>query len=133
MTETVHPYFSYVDVDAALQWLTQAFGFQAGTVQRDGDGAVQHAEMRCGEGVIMMGQADALHRPPGPDARATCPGIYVVVADVDSVFAKAVEAGARVVFAPEDTGWGARRCRVLDVEGYEWSFGTYRPGSPSDG
>lgn len=129
MRETIHPYFSYRDVEAALDWLTRAFGFQAGTVQRDAGGAVQHAEMRCGDGVLMMGQADDLHRPPGPDARASCPGTYLVVADVDAVFAQAVAAGARVVFPPEDTGWGARRCRVLDPEGYEWSFGTYRPGS----
>jgi hypothetical protein len=37
-------------------------------------------------------------------------------------------AGARVVYPPEDAEWGTHRYRVLDPEGYEWSFGTYRPG-----
>ncbi|MEP6953152.1 MAG: hypothetical protein ABI950_03700 [Solirubrobacteraceae bacterium] len=32
------------------------------------------------------------------------------------------------VFGPEDTEWGTRRARVLDLDGYEWSFGTYQPG-----
>jgi uncharacterized glyoxalase superfamily protein PhnB len=33
-----------------------------------------------------------------------------------------------VVYPPEDTEWRTRRYRVLDPEGYEWSFGNYRPG-----
>jgi uncharacterized glyoxalase superfamily protein PhnB len=28
------------------------------------------------------------------------------------------------------TEWGTERARVLDPEGYEWSFGTYEPGGP---
>jgi hypothetical protein len=33
-----------------------------------------------------------------------------------------------VVYPPEDTEWRTCRYRVLDSEGYEWSFGSYRPG-----
>ena len=55
-------------------------------------------------------------------------GVYVLVDDVDAHFARSSAAGARVVFPPEDTDWGTRRYRVLDTEGYEWSFGSYQPG-----
>ena len=34
-----------------------------------------------------------------------------------------------VPYPPKDSEWGTRRCRVLDPEGYEWSFGSYRPGA----
>jgi uncharacterized glyoxalase superfamily protein PhnB len=37
-------------------------------------------------------------------------------------------AGATSVFEPEETEWETKRARVLDPEGYEWSFGTYQPG-----
>jgi uncharacterized glyoxalase superfamily protein PhnB len=47
---------------------------------------------------------------------------------VDDHFERAVATGATVVFPPEDTEWGTRRYRVLDPEGNEWSFGSYRPG-----
>jgi len=47
---------------------------------------------------------------------------------VDALHERAVGAGAREVFAPESTEWGSRRSRVLDPEGHEWSFGSYRPG-----
>ncbi len=50
------------------------------------------------------------------------------VEDVDAHFERARAGGARVVYPPEDTEWGSRRYRVLDLEAYEWSFGSYRPG-----
>jgi len=32
------------------------------------------------------------------------------------------------VWKPELTEWGNYRVRVADPEGYEWTFGTHRPG-----
>jgi uncharacterized glyoxalase superfamily protein PhnB len=127
MAATVVPYLSYRDAPAALRFLQEAFG-AAILVRWDGpDGAVQHAEIRFGNGVVMMGSAD---HPELPLQEASVgQGIYIVVDDVDAHFARARAAGARVVISPEDTNWGTRRCRVLDPEGYEWSFGSYWPGS----
>ena len=48
-------------------------------------------------------------------------------APAKDVHDKAVGAGAPSVFEPEETEWGTRRARVLDPDGYGWSFGTYRP------
>ncbi len=50
---------------------------------------------------------------------------------VDAVFATAIEAGAIRVWEPAATRWGNYRCRVIDIEGYEWTFGTYGPGASS--
>jgi uncharacterized glyoxalase superfamily protein PhnB len=57
----------------------------------------------------------------------------VYVEDVDEHFERARAGGARVVYPPEDTQWGTRRYRLLDPEGYEWSFGNYRPGTAAGG
>lgn len=32
------------------------------------------------------------------------------------------------MWKPGATEWGSYRCRVLDLEGYEWTFGTLLPG-----
>jgi uncharacterized glyoxalase superfamily protein PhnB len=53
--------------------------------------------------------------------------VYVVVDDVDAAHERAAAAGARVVYPPEKTEFGTRRFRALDLEGYEWSFGSYAP------
>jgi uncharacterized glyoxalase superfamily protein PhnB len=123
------PYFSYRDAAAALDWLARAFGFEKTQDYRDDEGKVIHAEMTFGGGTIMLGTGE----PPEHDSRPptetspTAHGVYVVVPDADAHHERAQRAGATIVYGPEDTEFGTRRYRALDVEGYEWSFGTYRP------
>ncbi|MGB0498550.1 MAG: VOC family protein [Rubricella sp.] len=117
---TLTPYFSYVDAKAAMAFLESAFGFEP-VQSYDGEGGrLVHGEMRFGDGVIMLGTVDH------PPARQS-PGVYVVVADVDAHYERAKAAGADIVYPPEDTEFGTRRYRARDIEGHEWSFGTYQP------
>lgn len=75
----------------------------------------------------MMGTAD---HPTAPLKGASVgQGVYVYVEDVHAHFERAQAGGARVVYPPEGTEWGTRRYRALDPDGYEWSFGNYRPGA----
>ena len=124
---TLFPYLSYRDAAAALTWLAEAFGFTKTVAFRDSAGAVMHAEMRFGNGAIMLGTAEQ-----AAESQRNIPaehGVYVYVEDVDAHFRQAEAAGAEIVFPPEDTEWGTRRYRVRDPEGYEWSFGNYRPAT----
>lgn len=127
------PYLAYEDAAAAMRFLEQAFGFKT-SVRYDGeDGQVMHAEMRFAGGAIMIGSGRDAQRAATGHHDAANRGVYCVVDDVDAHFEAArkaglEEAGARIVFKPEDTEFGTRRWRVLDPEGYEWSFGTYAPG-----
>ena len=114
------PYLSYVDANAAITFLTEAFGLSVVQVNEGEDGKVVHAELAHGNGVVMMGTADL---PKGS------PGIFLVVDDVDAHHARAIAAGATEVYPPESTEWGARRWRARDSEGHEWSFGTYQPST----
>ena len=117
-TPTIVPYLSYRDGTAAIDFLERAFGFRTVISQVDDDGTLVHAELAYGKGVILMGTADL---PRGT------PGIYVVVEDVAAHHARAMEAGATLVYGPETTQWGTERYRVTDPEGQEWTFGTYQP------
>ena len=54
-------------------------------------------------------------------------GIYFYVEDLDTHYERARANGAKIVYPPENTQWGTRRYRALDLDGYEWSFGTCRP------
>ena len=123
---TLFPYLSYQDAGAALDWLAEAFGFTKSVDFRDAKGNVTHAEMSFGNGAIMLGAATAEQTAESRNVPAEH-GIYVYVADVDAHYQRALAAGAHIVFPPEDTEWGTRRYRALDPEGYEWSFGNYRP------
>ncbi|GAB5447312.1 VOC family protein [Gymnodinialimonas sp.] len=117
---SIVPYLSYKDGAAAIDFLTQAFGFRVNIRADDPEGGVLHAELVYGDGVILMGTADL---PKGS------PGIYLVVEDVDAHHTTAMAAGATEVYPPEDTEWGTRRYRCTDPEGHEWTFGSYSPST----
>ena len=112
----IFPAMRFADPDAALQWLSQAFGFAQRAVHRDEEGVVRHAEMSLGAGTIMFGHGD-------PRSRS----IYVAVEDADAHYARARAAGAEITRELQDTAYGSREYSARDLEGNTWSFGTYRP------
>lgn len=118
---------SYRDAPAAIAWL-EALGFDVLQLQSGQDGSVVHSELRWADTVVMLATDDAAYDIPPLVGVSTGVGLYLVTQDVDGMFARAVDAGATVVFPPEETEWGSRRARVLDPGGREWSFGSYRPG-----
>jgi uncharacterized glyoxalase superfamily protein PhnB len=131
MNSNIFPTLRYRDADAAIEWLKDVFGFEEKAVYRGDDGVVHHAELSLGGGLIMLGQ----HRPDGffgnaePDADASPAAIYVVLDDVDSHHARAVEKGADVFRDMVDQDYGSREYAARDLEGNRWSFGTYDPYS----
>lgn len=128
---SLHAYLSYRDAPGALAWMSQ-IGFEILAREDDEHGGIAHAEVKYGNAVLMIASADANYDTPQLNGQSVGGGLYLCLpaaSDVDGWHSRAVEAGARTVFPPEETEWGARRARVLDPEGHEWSVGTYRPGS----
>jgi uncharacterized glyoxalase superfamily protein PhnB len=127
---TIFPCLSYVDPDAALRFLTRAFGFEEHAVYRDDAGAIVHAEMVTPDrgGMIMFG----VEKKDGPFAGKFHTLTYIVVADIEAHHARARAAGAEIVAPLADKEYGSRDYAARDPEGNVWSFGTYQPfASPS--
>ncbi|MGA2206887.1 MAG: VOC family protein [Terracidiphilus sp.] len=122
----------YRDAPAAMDWLCQVFGFERHAVHEGPDGTIAHAELALGGGMIMLGSArDDTYgrgfRAPDELGGLETRSAYIVVADVDAVYARAQAAGAVVVRPLRDTGYGSREFTVKDPEGHSWSVGTYDP------
>ena len=115
-TPNVYPFMRFADPDAALEWLARAFGFEELVVYRSDEGAVHHAEISLGPGIVMFGPGDPASQ-----------GVYVAVDDADAHYERAKAAGAEIVREIEDTDYGSREYTARDLEGHVWSFGTYRP------
>jgi uncharacterized glyoxalase superfamily protein PhnB len=128
----IFPGFRYKDAPAAIEWLGKAFGFQTMMSVPGPNGAIMHAELILGRGIIMLGSER--DRPVNPSDTAK-QGVYVYVADVDAHYARAKAAGARVARELQDTPYGSREYSVWDPEGFLWSFGNYLPelGGASSG
>lgn len=120
-TPHISPYLLYEDCNAALEFLSKAFGFEERMRIPGPEGAVYHAEMTFGGGVIMMGW-------PGPDYQGpktlghVTQNQYVYVDDVDAHHAHAKAAGANVLDPPTDQFYGDRRYSVEDPQGHVWFF-----------
>ncbi len=112
----IYPFMRFADADAALEWLSRAFGFEEREVYRNGEGTIHHAEISLGPGIVMFGQGDSASQ-----------GVYVAVEDADAHYEQAKAAGAEIVREIEDTDYGSREYTARDLEGHVWSFGTYRP------
>ena len=121
-TQNVFPVLRYADADAALGWLKDAFGFEGRAVYRGEDGAIHHAELRLGDGLIMLGQDSVTSAPD-----ACRHSIYVAVSDPDEHYARAVAAGAEITRELVDQPYGSREYGARDPEGNSWSFGTCNP------
>jgi uncharacterized glyoxalase superfamily protein PhnB len=118
----ITPYLLYEDAGAAIAWLTQAFGFRAlHQPTKDAQGTVRHADLRLGEHVVMLGAPAGEYKNPRRLGHVT-QLVYVDVANVARAYARAVEAGAKVIEEPADTPYGARRFGVEDLEGHRWYF-----------
>ena len=108
------------------------FGFERHAVYEGPDGTIGHAELTLGGGMIMLGSGkdDEFGRGfKGPDELGGIEtrSVYIVVPDVEAVYARAVAAGGRIVRPLQDTPYGSREFGVKDPEGHSWGVGTYDP------
>lgn len=114
---TVTPYLHAAGTDKLIDFLKQAFGAEEIGVHRSEDGTVVHAKLRIGDSVLEMGEAHG-------QWQAMPMGLHFYVPDTDAVYRRAMEAGAKSLFAPEDKPYGERSGGVLDVAGNSWFIAT---------
>ena len=119
--QEITPYLLYEDIEAALDFLGRAFGFEETLRYSGSEGYINHAEMRLGPAMIYLGDPGEDYRNPRTLGQATV-HLHVEVDDVDALFERAIEAGAEVVEEPADQEYGQRRCGLLDPEGHKWWF-----------
>jgi uncharacterized glyoxalase superfamily protein PhnB len=118
---TVFPTIAYDNAPAAIDFLVEAFGAERHAVYAGDDGTIQHAELRFGNGIVMLGSS-------GPEKSAAAGGgIYIVVDDPDAHCARARAAGTEITRELHDEPYGSREYSAKDPEGNSWHFGTYQP------
>lgn len=128
---TIVPALRYRDAAAAIDWLCNAFGFAKHLVVPGENGAIAHAQLTFGNGMIMLGSGhggdydDLIVQPV--DAGAVTQAPYIVVAEVDAHYERAKAAGAEIVMEIADQDYGGRLYVCRDPEGHVWNFGSYDP------
>ena len=116
-----------------IEWLVAAFGFEKQAVYAGPNDVVMHAQLTFGNGMIMIGSvasgtaASNLLKQPDEIGGAETQAPYLVVTDIDALYARAKAAGARMVVDLESKEHGGKAFTCTDPEGHVWHVGTYDP------
>jgi uncharacterized glyoxalase superfamily protein PhnB len=134
LSQRIFPMVAYEDTAAAIDWLTNAFGFEErGERYVMEDGTIGHAELEIGGERLMLATPNQEYRSPKRhreeceaaarwlDGPWVIDGVLVEVDDLDAHHARAVDAGANVI-RPLEEGPAGRLYTAEDLEGHRWMF-----------
>jgi uncharacterized glyoxalase superfamily protein PhnB len=113
---TVIPVLIYPDVREAVTWLCAAFGF----AERVRVGENHRAQLRFGDGAVIVADVRGDRRPPRPGE--VTHSVTVRVEDARAHCERARARGARIIMEPTDFEFGERQYNAEDFAGHQWTF-----------
>ena len=121
----------YDDAVKAIDWLCEAFEFEV-VIKVENDGRIEHSELKYGDGLIMVGQAErdgerSWARSPRSLGGANTQSLFAYVDDVEAHCARARASGAKILTEPKTSDYGEdywtdRSYQAEDPEGHRWWF-----------
>ena len=124
----------YEDASKAIDWLCKAFGFEVQLKVEGEGGTIEHSELVCGGGLIMVSSPRGTKAHDFP-YRATpkelggknTQNLFMYVDDVEAHCTRAREAGATIDVEPKTTDygedyWSDRSYGCTDIDGHHWWF-----------
>jgi PhnB protein len=109
----------------AIDFYKEAFGATEINRMPGPDGMIMHAELRIGDSVIFVSD-EFPGMSAAPTAGATPSSyLFLYAPDVDTIFNRAVAAGAQVSMPVVDMFWGDRYGKLTDPFGHSWGVATH--------
>jgi PhnB protein len=116
---SVNPYIVVEGAESLIGFLVEVFdGVEHAEREIREDGTICHADVRIGDSVVMLSEASADY-PARPSVH------FAYVDDVDAVFRKALDAGAKPILQPSEQPWGDRVGGFHDPFDNRWWVGTH--------
>jgi uncharacterized glyoxalase superfamily protein PhnB len=127
---TVSAHIVVKGAEKAIDFYKKAFGAEE-IFRMPGPGGqgVMHAEIKIGNSTVMM--CDEMPGAECPTASPQTVGkptavLHLYVEDADSMYNRAVKAGAKASMPLMDAFWGDRYGQVTDPFGHVWSIATHK-------
>ncbi|HVS29159.1 MAG TPA: VOC family protein [Solirubrobacteraceae bacterium] len=129
----VTPYLIVDGASAAIDFYTSVLGATERMRMPAPEDRIGHAELDIGDSVIMLADEAPDMQVRGPRAVGGTPvSLHVYVEDVDGVFERAVQAGAKALRPVEDRFYGDRSGSFEDPFGHQWNVATHVEDVPGD-
>ncbi len=125
---SIVPHLVVADAPGAIAFYKKAFGATEKLRLTDPKrrGTIVCAELVLGDSLITLAEEAPEWNARGPRALGGSPIVLTLhVEDADAVAARAVEAGARIIYPIDDQFYGRREGRVEDPFGYQWKISTF--------
>jgi PhnB protein len=123
---TVTPYLIINGAAQAIEFYKRAFGAAELVRMPDPQGRIGHAEIKIGDSMIMLADEHQEMGYRGPRTLGgTSVSILLYVADVDTMFDRAIKAGAKSQRPVADQFYGDRMGTLEDPFGHVWTIGTH--------
>ena len=116
----VTPYLLVQGAEKLINFMKNAFDAKETERYSMPDGSIGHAEVRIGDSVIMVADAQ------GDEYKPMAAGIHLYVEDCDVTYKRAIGAGATSVREPQDQFYGDRSADVNDQFGNKWWIATHK-------
>jgi PhnB protein len=127
------PYLIVDGASAAIEFYTSILGATERMRMSAGGDRVGHAELEIGDSLIMLADEAPDMDARGPKTVGGSPvSLHLYVEDVDAVFSRAVEAGAKVLQPVEDKFYGDRSGGFEDPFGHRWHVATHVEDVPPE-
>ena len=110
------------DASRAIDYYKEAFqAKELGRMTGPG-GKIGHAELQIGDSRLMLSdEFPGMASAPGPTPNTSC-SIVLYSDNVDTVFERAVKAGAKVEMPLQNQFWGDRYGKLRDPFGHQWGL-----------
>ena len=124
---TVTPYLIVHQAAEAIDFYKRAFGASELMRLVAPNGAVGHAEVKIGDSPIMLADESPDEGFRGPHSLGgSAVSILLYVEDVDTLFDRAIAAGAKALRPVTDQFYGDRAGTLEDPFGHVWTLATHK-------
>jgi PhnB protein len=124
---SVTPYLIIKNAAAAIEFYKAAFGATELFRMPQPDGRIGHAEIKIGDSPIMLADEFPEMKYASPETLGGSPvSLMIYVEDVDTVFKRAIAAGASEQKPVQDQFYGDRSGSLTDPFGHVWHIATHK-------
>ncbi len=124
----ITPHLVIKGASEAIEYYKEAFGAEELCRMPfpgpDGQVKLGHAELQIGDSRLFLADEFPQQGCQAPNGSSPVT-IHLYVDDVDTVFDRAVKAGATAAMPPADMFWGDRFSKIVDPFGHHWSIATH--------
>jgi PhnB protein len=124
--QQLFPYLIVRDAAAAIDYYKRVFGAEETMRLCEPSGRIGHAMLNFGSSVVMLSDEYPERGVQSPLAHGGAGSfLHLHVANVDELTARAVAAGAKIIYEPTTQFYGERSSKIEDPFGHIWMLGQH--------